>query len=181
MGRTGPLLEPRRRPQAGTSGDPRSQNADSSPRAQGALGLGLAAKPKGKCRAPRALTTCGLGRPIEFDGTWACPLPRRLLGPAALHTCPLALLLSQVRACLGPGGYCRRSGNGGPQTCLPAACSTAHQWPNMARLHQPKLKTLARGQASWGGRCKASSGAASPGRLARRWRDQGKEYLARCS
>ena len=28
----------------------------------------------------------------------------------------------QVRARLGPGGYCRRSRNGGTQTCLPAAC-----------------------------------------------------------
>ena len=28
MGRTGPALEPRRRPQAGKSGDPYSQNAD---------------------------------------------------------------------------------------------------------------------------------------------------------
>ena len=40
-------------------------------------------------------------------------LGRRLLGPAALRTCPFASLLSQVRARLGPGGYCRRSGNGG--------------------------------------------------------------------
>ena len=60
MGHAGPPLEPRRRPQAGKSGDPRSQNADSIPQAQGALGLGLAAKPKGKCGAPRALTACGL-------------------------------------------------------------------------------------------------------------------------
>ena len=30
MGRAGPPLEPRRRPQAGKSGDPRSQNADSN-------------------------------------------------------------------------------------------------------------------------------------------------------
>ena len=30
MGRTGPPLEPRRRPQAGKSGDPRSQNTDMS-------------------------------------------------------------------------------------------------------------------------------------------------------
>ena len=30
MGRTGPLAEPRCGPQAGKSGDPRSQNADSS-------------------------------------------------------------------------------------------------------------------------------------------------------
>ena len=49
----------------------------------------------------------------------------RLLGPAALHACPLASLLSQSRARLGPGGYCRRSRNGGPQTCLPAACGVA--------------------------------------------------------
>ena len=48
------------------------------------------------------------------------------------------------------------------------------QWPSTTRLHQPKLKTLARGQASQGGRCKASSGMASPGRLARRQRDQGR-------
>ena len=48
MGHTGPLVEPRRGPQVGKSGDPRSQNADSSPRAQGALGLGFEAKPKGK-------------------------------------------------------------------------------------------------------------------------------------
>ena len=50
---------------------------------------------------------------------------RRLLGPATLRTCPFASLLSQVRARRGPGGYCRRSGNGGPQTCLPAACGVA--------------------------------------------------------
>ena len=51
----------------------------------------------------------------------------RLLGPAVLRTCPLALPRSQVRARLGPGGYCRRSGNGGPQTCLPAACGVAQR------------------------------------------------------
>ena len=98
---------------------------------------------------------------------------RRLLGPAALRTCPFSLLLSQVRARLGPGGYCRRSGNGGPQTCLPAACGVAQRGPSTAHLHQHKLKTLARGQASRGGRHGASSGTASPGWLARRWRDQG--------
>ena len=77
---------------------------------------------------------------------------RRLLGPVALRTCPFASLLGQVQARLGPGGYCRRSGNGGPQTCLPAACSVAQA---VARLHQHKFKTLARGEASWGGRHKA--------------------------
>ena len=60
-GHTGLLAQPRRGPQAGKSGDPRSQNADSSPRAQGALGLGLAAKPRAKFGAPRALKACGLG------------------------------------------------------------------------------------------------------------------------
>ena len=35
-------------------------------------------------------------------------------------------------------------------------------------------KTLARGQASRGGQHKTSSGMASPGRLVRRWRDQGR-------
>ena len=50
---------------------------------------------------------------------------RRLLGPAALRACPLASPQSQARARLGPGGYCRCSGNGGPQTCLPAAHGVA--------------------------------------------------------
>ena len=59
MGRTGPRVEPRRGPQVGKSGDPRSRNADSSPRAHGELRLGFEAKPKGKCGAPRAPTTCG--------------------------------------------------------------------------------------------------------------------------
>ena len=43
MGRTRPLVEPCRGPQAGKSGDPRSQDANSSNRAQGALGLGCEA------------------------------------------------------------------------------------------------------------------------------------------
>ena len=94
------------------------------------------------------------------------------MGPVALCTCPLASLLSQVQARLVPGGYCRHFGNGGPQFFLPAAW--LRWWPSTAHLHQLKLKTLARGQASWGGRCKASSGVATPGRLARRRRDQGR-------
>ena len=39
---------------------------------------------------------------------------RRLMGPAALRTCPFSSLLSQVRGHLRPEGHCRRSGNGGP-------------------------------------------------------------------
>ena len=52
---------------------------------------------------------------------------RKLLGPTALRTCPFASPLSQVQARLGPGGYCWRSGNEGPQTCLPAACGVAQR------------------------------------------------------
>ena len=55
----------------------------------------------------------------------------RLLVPAALRTCPLASPRSHVRARLGPGGYCRRPGNGGPQTCLPAACGVAQAMVEM--------------------------------------------------
>ena len=75
MGRIGLLANPRHGPQAGKSRDPRSQNADSSPRAQGAPRLGRAERQKGKCEAPRALTACGLGRRVAVDGTRASPLP----------------------------------------------------------------------------------------------------------
>ena len=70
MGHAGPPFEPRRRPQAGKSGDPRSQNTDSSPRVQGAPGLGRAGRRKGKGEAPRALTACGLGRPVAVGWSW---------------------------------------------------------------------------------------------------------------
>ena len=75
MGRTRLSIEPRHGPQADMSGYPRSQNTDSSPRAQGALVLGFEAKPNGKCGAPRALTACSLDRRVAIDGTWASPLP----------------------------------------------------------------------------------------------------------
>src|SRR3954469_16399419 len=35
---------------------------------------------------------------------------------------------------------CRRSGNGGPQTCLPAACGVARRRPSTAHLHQHKTQ-----------------------------------------
>ena len=111
LGCNGPPLEPHRRLQAGKSWDPHSQNANSSPRAQDVLGLSLAEKRRGKCGALRAPSACGLGR--------------RLLGPAVLRACPFASLPDKAQACLRPGGYCRCSGNGGPQTCLPMACGVA--------------------------------------------------------
>ena len=60
MGRTRPLEEPRPGPQAGKPGYPRSQDTDSSPRAQGALELGFQAKPRVKCGAPWDPITFGL-------------------------------------------------------------------------------------------------------------------------
>ena len=65
---------------------------------------------------------------------------RRLLGPAVLQTRPLASPRSQARAHLGPGGYCRRSGNGGPQTCLPAAHGVAKPAGRTTHLHQQGIK-----------------------------------------
>ena len=59
-----------------------------------------------------------------------------------------------------------------PRLACPRPAARLKWGPSEARLHQLKLKTLARGQASWGGRQELSSGAASSGRLARRRRDQ---------
>ena len=90
-----------------------------------------------------------------------------LLGPAALCTCPLASPRSQARARLGSGGYCRRSRNGAPRL----ACLRPMAWlcerARTAHLHQQAFETLARGQASRGRQHKTSSGASSPGWLAR--------------
>ena len=98
---------------------------------------------------------------------------RRLLGPAALRSCPSTSLHGQVRARLGPGGYCRRSGNEGPQTCLPVAYSVAQRGPQHGPSSPTQTQDPRRGQALWGGRRGASSGMASSGWLARRRRDQG--------
>ena len=65
-------------------------------------------------------------------------------------------------------------GTGVPRIACLRPAAWLKWWPSAAHLHRLKLKTLARVQASWGGRQKASSGAASPGKLARRRRDQGK-------
>src|SRR4051812_21730663 len=84
MGRARPPFVPRRGPQAGMFGDPRSQNADSSPRAQGAPGLGRAGRRKGKGEAPRALTACSLGRRVAVDWMWAALFPHAPLSCALL-------------------------------------------------------------------------------------------------
>ena len=74
---------------------------------------------------------------------------------------------------LGPGATVGVLGTGVPRL----ACLRPAAWlkggPSTAHLHQHRPKTLARGQASRGGRQGASSGTASSGWLARRRRDQG--------
>ena len=95
MGCAGPPFEPRRRTQVGKSGDPRSQNTDSSPRAHGAPGLSRAERQKGKCEASWALTACGLGHRVAVDWTWAPLQPRELIRSGI---CPLPPLLSPVAA-----------------------------------------------------------------------------------
>lgn len=47
-----------------------------------------------------------------------CRLARRQIGPTTLDAALKASPRSQPR-CIGPEGYCRHSGNGGTQTCLP--------------------------------------------------------------
>ena len=84
MGHTGPLVEPRHGPQAGKSGDPHSQNAESSPRAQGALGLGFEAKPKGMRGVSRAPIARGPAWRVVIDWTWASPLPHATSATARL-------------------------------------------------------------------------------------------------
>ena len=88
LGRTRPSMQPHGAPQAGRAGYPRIQDTDSSPLAQGVLGLGFEAKPRGKCGAPRALTTCGL------DDAW------RLMGRGRLHfPMPSRLLFNLTDQC----------------------------------------------------------------------------------
>ena len=101
MGHAGPPFELRRRLRAGKSGYPRIQNTDSSPRAQGALGLGFEAKPKGNCGAPRAPTACGLGRCVAIDWTWASPLP---------HGASATARIGKVPACKAGHNYLRSWG-----------------------------------------------------------------------
>ena len=106
---------------------------------------------------------------------------RRLLGPAALRTCPFASLLSQVRARLGPGGYCRCSGNGGPQTCLPAACCVAQG----AAQHGPSSSTRVQDPREGPSLAGRTTGSFLRNGLTRQAREEAERssqgYLARCS
>ena len=82
-------MEPRHGPQAGKSGYPGSQNANSIPRAQGALVLGFEAKPKDKSGELWAPIACGPSGCVALDGTWASPLPHAASATAQLDNCLL--------------------------------------------------------------------------------------------
>ena len=58
-------------------------------------------------------------------------------------------------------------GTGVPRLACLRPMARLCEWARTAHLHRQAFKTLARGQASRGGRHKTSSGAASPGCLAR--------------
>ena len=75
---------------------------------------------------------------------------------------------------MGPGATVGVLGRWIPRLACLRPAAWLKRRPSTAQLHQLKLKTLARGQASRGGRREASSGASSPGRLVRRRRDQGR-------
>src|SRR3954464_16014477 len=81
--------------------------------------------------------------------------------------------MAKFGCALGPGATVGVLGTGVPRL----ACLWPVAWlkggPSAAHLHQHRPKTLARGQASGGGRHGASLGMASAGWLARRRRDQG--------
>ena len=75
-------MGPRGGPLAGRARSPHTQDADISPRAQGMLGLGFQAKPKGKGGAPQAPTACSLDDAWQLMGRGQLcfpTLPRQLL------------------------------------------------------------------------------------------------------
>ena len=79
---------------------------------------------------------------------------RRLLGPAALRSCPSTSLHGHVRARLGRGGYCRSSGNGGPQPCLLAASGVAqrgaqHGPSSSTQTQDPREGPSLAGRMTW--------------------------------
>ena len=75
---------------------------------------------------------------------------------------------------LGPGATVGVLGTRVPRLACLRPTASLCEWARMAHLHQQAYKTLTRGQASRGGRHKTSSGAPSPGWLAR-----GGEFKAR--
>ena len=116
----------------------------------------------GSCRGSVGKRRCP--RPINrhpSDGAAGCWGPRR----SALA--PWLRLEAKSERSLGPGATVGVLGTGVPRLACLRPTVWLHQRPYTAHPHQRTLKTLARGQALRGGRCKTSSGEASPGWLAR--------------
>ena len=90
-------------------------------------------------------------------------------GPRCSVLDPWLRLEAKPESALGPGATFGVLGSGIPRPACMRPVTWLKGWPSMSHLHQLKLKTLSRGQASRGGRPEASSG-----RLARRRRDQGR-------
>ena len=76
LGRTRPLVGARRGPQTGKSGYPGSQDADSSPRAQGARSW-LWGEALAKDEAPWAPKGCGPGWRVTVGWDVVTPLPKQ--------------------------------------------------------------------------------------------------------
>ena len=110
-------------------------------------------------------------RPINRH---AAPKAAGYWGPRCFALAPLLPYQAKPGCALGPEATVGVLGTGVPRLACLRPAAWHKWWPSMAHLHQLKLKILARGQASRGGRQKASSEAASSGRLAKRWRDQGR-------
>ena len=115
----------------------------------------------GKRRRPRPINRHALTEAAGFWGPWCSELDPWLRREA------------KPKRTLGPGATVGVLGTGVPRLACLRPAAWLEEGPSTARLHQHRPKTLARGQASRGGRQEASSGAASLGWLARRQRDQG--------
>ena len=95
------------------------------------------------------------------------PRSRAFEAPRAPRLILWLRLEAKPERALGPGATVGVLGTGVPRLACLWPAAWLEWWPSTAHLHQLELKTLARGQASRGGRCKTSSRAASPGRLTR--------------
>ena len=134
---------------------------------QGPIKSGSCRGSMGKRRRPRPISHHAL---TKAAGCW---------GPRHSALAPWLRLEAKSECALGPGATVGVLGTGVPRLACLRPAAWLHQWPSMARLHQPTLKTLVRGQASRGGRQQDLPGGGLT-RLAREGqRDQGEGHLAR--